>query len=321
MAERLQKLLAAQGLGSRRELERWIEAGRVSVNGKVASLGDKAEKTDTIRVDGKPIATSRLTPETRVLIYNKPEGQICSLNDPEGRPTVYDRLPKLKNGRWIIVGRLDFNTSGLLLFTNNGDLAHRLMHPSYEVERRYLVRVHGELTEAHRRNLLKGVDLDGDMAKFETMQRKPSETSNQWCEVTLREGRNREVRRLFETQDLQISRLTRIAYGPVGIPRRLARGRWDYLPEKELNQLETLVGMKPTRSAFNRVDKRDDRSRTQDRKMSRPYKDKSSDNKKRNSRRDDYLESQSGRSRKSTTRSPGASKPSTRRPPQKRTRR
>ena len=213
---KLHKALADAGLGSRRELEDWIVAGRVSVNGMPAHVGQRIGPDDKIRVNGKLVqlrfAQSRLP---RVLIYHKPEGEIVSRDDPEGRPSVFDKLPRLKAGRWITVGRLDFNSCGLLVVTNNGDLANRMMHPRYELEREYAVRVLGELTDEQRQQLLDGVMLEDGPAKFNTLIDKGGEGSNHWYHVTLNEGRNREVRRMFESIGLTVSRLMRVRYGPI----------------------------------------------------------------------------------------------------------
>ena len=206
--EKLQKVLAAQGLGSRRVMERWIEAGRVKVNGKRATLGDRVTRDDKVVVDGKPIDIAQAAKRRRrVLAYNKPEGEVTTRSDPEGRPTVFDRLPSLHNERWVVVGRLDINTSGLLLFTNDGELANKLMHPSTEVEREYACRILGEVDEAMLRRLQQGVLLDDGMASFASIREQGGRGANRWYTVTIREGRNREVRRLWESQDVTVSRL------------------------------------------------------------------------------------------------------------------
>ncbi len=246
MSEKLQKVLANQGLGSRREMERWIEAGRVSVDGQVATLGDRVEPTQQIRVDGHLLSRQTEKPVCRVLMYNKPEGELCSRHDPEGRATVFERLPAIRVGRWIAVGRLDINTSGLLLFTNDGELANRLMHPKCEVEREYAVRVFGEVNGKTLKKLTDGVELEDGVAKFTTIvPRSRSATDedsmNQWYNVTLSEGKNREVRRLWESQDVQVSRLMRVRYGPVELQKRLPQGAWVELPLAELNALRKLV--------------------------------------------------------------------------------
>lgn len=243
MSEKLQKVLANQGLGSRREMERWIEQGRVSVNGSVATLGDRVEPEAQIRVDGHLLSRQTEKPVCRVLMYNKPEGELCSRHDPEGRPTVFERLPAIRLGRWIAVGRLDINTSGLLLFTNDGELANRLMHPKNEVEREYAVRVFGEVSKPSLANLQKGVELDDGVARFTSIRQRPNddESMNQWFNVTLQEGKNREVRRLWESQDVQVSRLIRVRYGPVELQKRLPVGAWVELELSDVNALRRLV--------------------------------------------------------------------------------
>ncbi len=246
MSEKLQKVLARVGLGSRRHMEEAIIQGRVSVNGKIAEIGQRIESTDELRVDGRKVSFT-LEEETRrrVLIYYKPEGEICSRQDPEGRPTVFDNLPPIKGERWVMVGRLDINSSGLLLFTNDGELANRLMHPSNEVEREYAVRVMGEVTPEAKQNLLTGVMLEDGSAKFETLSEVGGEGLNRWYEVVVKEGRNREVRRLFESQGLRVSRLLRIRYGTVSLPRHLHTGRWLELDKDEIDGISALVKLKP----------------------------------------------------------------------------
>jgi 23S rRNA pseudouridine2605 synthase len=220
-AERLQKLLAAAGLGSRREIETWIEAGRVTVNGRPAKLGDRGGPADTIAVDGKPVAQARA--QGRVLLYHKPVGEMVTRSDPQGRATVFQRLPA---GRWVAVGRLDLNSSGLLLFTDDGELANRLMHPRYELEREYEARVHGRLGPQELATLRTGVQLEDGPAAFLRLEEIRGEGANRWYRVALKEGRNREVRRLFEAVGAQVNRLVRVRYGPVQLPADLAPGRW-----------------------------------------------------------------------------------------------
>lgn len=216
-------MLAAAGLGSRREIETWIEAGRVSINGNVAKLGDRATPHDTILVDGRPVARPK-SAGPRVLLYHKPVGQLVTRSDPQGRATVFEQLPP---GRWVAVGRLDLNSSGLLLLTDSGDLANRLMHPRYGLEREYVARVRGTLQPYEERKLLQGVELDGTPARFESVRSdRESEGSNRWYRVVLKEGRNREVRRLFEAVGHPVSRLVRVRYGPLELPADLAPGRW-----------------------------------------------------------------------------------------------
>jgi 23S rRNA pseudouridine2605 synthase len=255
MSEKLQKVLARCGVGSRREMETYIAANRVSVNGKVAKLGDRVEGTETIRVDGHIVEIRPQEEEIcRVLMYNKPEGEMCTRKDPEGRPTVFDRLPSLKNSRWIGIGRLDVNTSGLLLFTNDGELANRLMHPKYEVEREYSVRVFGEVENEHLANLTQGVKLEDGLAKFDKIKADPNrsdENSNSWFTVTLREGRNREVRRLWASQGLTVSRLIRVKYANVSLDRRLIQGGWKELSLDDINKLRKQVGLNRETREFN----------------------------------------------------------------------
>jgi 23S rRNA pseudouridine2605 synthase len=223
--ERLQKLLAAAGLGSRREIESWIAAGRVSVRGQVAKLGDRALPGDAIQLDGKPVALASAAAKPRVLLYHKPEGELVTRSDPEGRPTVFSRLPP---GRWVAVGRLDINSSGLLLFTDSGELANRLMHPRYEIEREYAVRVQGRLGPETLEQLRRGVALEDGTAAFSAIKASEDKATgvNRWYRVALREGRNREVRRMFEAVGARVSRLIRVRYGPVELPRDLPAGRW-----------------------------------------------------------------------------------------------
>lgn len=248
MSEKLQKVLARVGLGSRRHMEQAIVDGRVSVNGKLATLGDRIEVGDELRVDGRIVHfTIESEMRRRVLIYYKPEGEICSRQDPEGRPTVFDRLPQLKGERWVMVGRLDVNSSGLLLFTNDGELANRLMHPSSEIEREYAVRVMGEVTKEARAALTTGVQLEDGPAKFERMSELGGEGINRWWQVVVKEGRNREVRRLFESQQLKVSRLLRTRYGTVSLPRTLKTGRWIELDKPDIDALAESVSLRPRR--------------------------------------------------------------------------
>ena len=249
MSEKLQKMLAGAGLGSRRELEKWIVAGRVSVNGSIATLGDRAEASDRIMVDGRVIKTNR-DEMPRVLMYSKPEGEVSTTSDPDGRPTVFDVLPKINSGRWIAIGRLDINTSGLLLFTNYGELANRLMHPSYEIKREYLARIHGDVDQKMLNNLMDGVVLDDGLAKFQTVKaqhhRNPEErtSSNQWFRCILAEGKTREVRRLWESQDVEVSRLKRISYGPIELPSFIRRSEFIELEPKQVASLFKAVDLR-----------------------------------------------------------------------------
>ena len=243
MSEKLQKVLANAGLGSRREMEKWIEQGRVSVDGSIATLGDRVELSAQIRVDGNLLQRDAQKTVCRVLMYNKPEGELCSRKDPEGRPTVFDRLPRIANGRWIAVGRLDINTSGLLLFTNDGELANRLMHPRHEVEREYAVRVFGEVDNSMLNRLKRGIALEEGEARFTAIRRRPGdeESMNAWFDVTLTEGRNREVRRLWESQEVQVSRLIRIRYAGLELNKRLPQGAWMELELDDVNGLRKSV--------------------------------------------------------------------------------
>lgn len=242
--ERIQKVLAKAGLGSRREMERAIEDGRVSVNGETAKLGDKVTNRDDLKLDGR---TVKLENEKvrRVLVYNKPEGEICTRKDPEGRHTVFDRLPKLPGERWIAVGRLDINTSGLLLFTNDGELANRLMHPSRQIEREYAVRVLGDVQQEHIDAMCEGVELEDGPAKFTDVQFFDGKGSNMWFHVVIMEGRNREVRRLWESQGFQVSRLKRVRYGSVFLDSIVRAGTWQELPKKEIDRLASSVELDP----------------------------------------------------------------------------
>lgn len=244
MSEKLQKVLARAGHGSRREIEGIIQAGRVSVDGKIATLGDRIEvtKATRIRIDCHVVSVKETEEEVcRVLIYYKPEGELCTRSDPDGRPTVFDRLPKMRGSRWVAVGRMDVNTSGLLLFTTDGELTNRLMHPSHKVEREYAVRVFGEVDEDKLKLLTKGVQLDDGPASFCTLKYSGGEGLNQWYNVTLTEGRNREVRRLWEAVGVQVSRLIRVRYGDIPLPKGLPRGGWTEMPLEQLNYLRELV--------------------------------------------------------------------------------
>lgn len=250
MTEKLQKVLARAGKGSRRDIEALISLGRVSVDGKVAVLGDRVTGAEQIRLDGHLVETKAEEEIIcRVLAYHKPEGEVSTRKDPEGRPTVFDRLPKLQGARWISVGRLDVNTSGLLLFTTDGELANRLMHPRHEIDREYAVRVFGEVNEAMLQRLRKGVMLEDGMGKFDTIKFQGGEGMNNWFHVTLREGRNREVRRLWESQGTQVSRLIRVRYGKINMPKALPRGGWAELPLDEVNYLRGEVSLPPEKES------------------------------------------------------------------------
>ena len=246
MSEKLQKVLARVGLGSRRYMEEVIAAGRVSINGRVAQVGERIEPGDELRIDGRKVAF-QIEDEIRrrVIIYYKPEGEICSRSDPENRPTVFEQLPSIPGDRWVMVGRLDINSTGLLLFTNDGELANRLMHPSNEIEREYAVRVMGEVTPQLKKNRTEGVLLDDGPAKFESFSEIGGEGINRWYQVVVKEGRNREVRRIFESQGLKVSRLLRTRYGTVILPRELRTGRWIELDKGDIDNLTKSVELKP----------------------------------------------------------------------------
>jgi len=260
MSEKLQKVLARSGYGSRRELESIIAAGRVSVNGQVATLGERIDTNAIVRIDGREVNIKQ--PEDvvcRVLMYHKPEGELCTRRDPEGRPTVYDRLPRMQGARWVAVGRLDVNTSGLLLFTTDGELANRLMHPGHEIEREYSVRVFGEVTDAMMRKLKQGVQLEDGPAAFKEIKRGGGEGMNQWFRVVLTEGRNREVRRLWESQGVQVSRLIRVRYGNIKLEQGLPQSGWGELSLKDINYLRDLVELPEETRTF--IDPRQGESR------------------------------------------------------------
>lgn len=241
MGERLQKVLAQTGLGSRRQIENWIRAERITVDGKIAQLGLTIEGSEAVKLDGRPLQLLHV--RRRVLAYYKPLGEITGRNDPQRRPTVFDRLPSLKQGRWIAVGRLDINTQGLMLLTTDGELANRLMHPSTGIEREYAVRVLGEVDRQLLKNLCAGVTLEDGVARFESLIDAGGTGVNHWYHVILREGRNREVRRLWESQGLTVSRLLRVRYGPVQLRRGLKPGKWDELDQQQMEQLLKSAGM------------------------------------------------------------------------------
>ena len=243
--QKLQKVLANLGLGSRRKMERWIEEGRVTVDGSVATLGDRVHAGQALRLDGKPLEVDAAE-QVRVLLYHKPVREVCSRDDPEGRKTVFERLPKLKSGRWISVGRLDFNTSGVLLFTTDGALANALMHPSSAIEREYLVRVMGRVDEPMLERLKDGVELDDGPARFSDIQEGGGDGINRFFYVVLMEGRNREVRRLWESQGTAVSRLKRVRYGEVFLPSKLKKGQWLELPQRDVDVIYQMAGL-PTK--------------------------------------------------------------------------
>jgi 23S rRNA pseudouridine2605 synthase len=219
--QKIQKILAALGLGSRREIERWIEEGRIKINDQIATIGDRITGEEKIHVDGEVLRARKQPDRTRVLMYHKPAGQVCTRFDAEGRPTVFDGLPKLKNSRWVMVGRLDVDTSGLILFTNNGDVANTLMHPSGGFEREYMVRIFGRVSDDMIRRLLHGVKLPDGMANFKSIEDEGGTGANHWYRVVVTEGRNREVRRLWESQGVTVSRLMRVRFGKTKLPKTL----------------------------------------------------------------------------------------------------
>jgi 23S rRNA pseudouridine2605 synthase len=239
-AIRLQKLLASAGLGSRRAVEQWIREGRVTIRGRAAQLGDRAGPDDDVRLDGKRVELPPEAPAAReLLLYHKPLGEVTTRSDPEGRPTVFDRLPPARQGRWISVGRLDVNTSGLLLFTTDGELAHRLMHPSAEVEREYRVRVRGQPSRQALAALVRGVELEDGLACFDSIvaEREGDARSHGWYRVVIKEGRNREVRRMWNAVGCEVSRLARLRYGPIELPEDLRPGHWRQASSREMTAL------------------------------------------------------------------------------------
>jgi 23S rRNA pseudouridine2605 synthase len=244
--ERLQKVLAQAGIGSRREMEEWISAGRVSVNGAVATLGMRVSEGDKVQVDGRHIRLQLQTEQTlpRILLYHKQEGEIVSRDDPKERANVFDALPKLRGQKWIAIGRLDFNTSGLLIFTTSGELANRLMHPRFEVEREYAVRVQGQMTPDQMHQMIKeGIELEDGLVRFEQLSDEGGEGYNHWYRLVLKEGRNRVVRRTFEALGLPVSRLMRVRFGMINLPPRIKRGMMAELGEGEVRAILEWVGL------------------------------------------------------------------------------
>ncbi len=255
--QRLHKLLALQGLGSRRDMEELIASGRVTVNGETAKVGAGVTQYDVVRIDSRPVRLSFEAELPQVLIYHKPEGEIVSQDDPEGRATVFDKLPKIKQGKWIAIGRLDMNTSGLLIFTNSGELANHFMHPRYEVEREYAVRIFGELTEEQMSMLTQGIELEDGPASFDSISAQGGEGANHWYQVILREGRNREVRRLFEAFQLPVSRLMRVRFGPVNLPPRVKRGQMLKLEQKTVVDLLEWAGLEVPKTPLRQLNQRE----------------------------------------------------------------
>ena len=250
VGERLQKVMARAGIGSRRQIERWMKEGRIKVNRQPAPLGLRVTVSDEIRLNGEqvhPFPKNGANSRSRVIIYHKPAGQMTTRNDPEGRDTVFNHLPKIRHARWISVGRLDYNTSGLLLFTTDGDLANRLMHPSAEVEREYAVRTMGEATDEQLDNLIKGVELDDGIARFSDIVDSGGQGINHWYHVVLQEGRNREVRRMWEAVGLTVSRLIRVRYGPIILGKKVRAGNSRELDREEISELQQAAGIAATK--------------------------------------------------------------------------
>ncbi|MGH8120205.1 MAG: 23S rRNA pseudouridine(2605) synthase RluB [Gammaproteobacteria bacterium] len=234
--ERIHKFLAQAGIASRRQVESWIKAGRITVNGKVAQPGDRITAADKVRLDGELLHAAAPSAKTRILAYHKPAGEVCTRSDEKGRPTVFAALPSIRNGRWINIGRLDINTTGLLLFTNDGKLANRLMHPSGEMEREYAVRVFGEVKKETLNKLLKGVQLEDGRAAFDSIHDAGGQGRNHWYHVVIREGRNREIKRMWESQGVTVSRLMRVRFGPYQLPRTLRPGEYHEFSRIEVNE-------------------------------------------------------------------------------------
>lgn len=238
MSEKIQKVLANAGIGSRRQIEGFIKEGRIKINGRLATIGDRMTYHDSVSIDGRDIKLIKSQQKkSRVLLYHKPDGELCTRSDPEGRPTIFERLPMIRNSRWICVGRLDFNTSGLLLITNDGELANKLMHPSSEIEREYAVRIRGDVSDEALHKLKKGVKLEDGVARFHQIKDAGGKGSNRWYHVVVKEGRNRLVRRLWEALGFTVSRLIRIRFGNLYLPPNLHRGRFLELSNDDIASL------------------------------------------------------------------------------------
>jgi len=261
--ERVQKALARMGYGSRREIERLIGEGQIRINGQLAKIGDHVKEGDKINIGKRRAVITSDVKRIRVLLYNKPEGEICTQKDEEGRPTVFDSIGRLHEGRWISVGRLDINSSGLLLFTNYGDLANHLMHPSSEIEREYAVRVNGEVTNEVINNLLKGVELEDGLLKFDQILDSGGQGANHWYHVILKEGKNREVRRLWQSQDVRVSRLTRVRFGNLVLPRDLKVGNKRELSLEEIKTLFADVNLEWPESRDEMAKERSHKAKTE----------------------------------------------------------
>jgi 23S rRNA pseudouridine2605 synthase len=255
--QRLHKLMALAGLGSRRDMEELVVSGRVTVNGEPAKQGQGVTQYDMVRLDNRHIKLPFEAELPQILIYHKPEGEIVSQDDPEGRASVFDKLPRIKQGKWIAIGRLDMNTSGLLIFTNSGELANRFMHPRYEVEREYAVRIFGELTEGQMLTLTQGIELEDGPAAFDSISPQGGEGANHWYQVVIREGRNREVRRLFEAFQLPVSRLMRVRFGPVNLPPRVKRGTMLKLEQKQVVELLEWAGLEVPKTPMKQLSQRE----------------------------------------------------------------